>query len=170
MPTKPDALEKRVLVALRWLDRRWTKTDPSDRECTAALMQVLERLGKDLGYHVNRRAPITVRNGEWLFDMIWTSYRKDLLVDVPLVLECEWTPAKLNDDFDKLLVARARHRVFVFYGYTRQSVDTALKSFVHRIQRSRLTEPRDRYLFAAWTDERPYLSTWLQIGRRLTSA
>src|SRR2546430_14229755 len=109
-----DRVEKKVLAALRTLEHRWNNSHPSDRECTAALMRVLERLGRAMRYHVNRRAPTGVRDGEWLFDMTWTQYRNESLLDVSLVLECEWTPTERDHDFDKMLVAPAHHRVVVF--------------------------------------------------------
>lgn len=59
--------------------------------------------------------------GEWMFDLAWivqqaagpAEYART--IGLPLVLECEWLGWRdVWDDFDKLLVARAGLRVFIF--------------------------------------------------------
>ena len=48
--------------------------------------------------------------GEWLYDVTWLKYDCNYrVIDVPLVAECEWGRLEnIYDDFDKLLLARAR--------------------------------------------------------------
>ena len=58
--------------------------------------------------------------GEWLYDVTWLKYDCDgsSLIDAPLVAECEWgNPGDIDDDFQKLLLARASVRVMIFGGW-----------------------------------------------------
>lgn len=55
---------------------------------------------------------------EWLYDVTWLEYAADgPLVDAHLVAECEWGNRRaIDDDFEKLLLARASVRLMIFDG------------------------------------------------------
>ena len=90
-------------------------------------------------------------NGEWLFDMTWLHYSKDnRLLEVPLVLESEWAPGDINDDFQKMLLARAHHRVMIFDRKTRDEAMEIVHDLVAQVEAFRGTQSNDRYLFAFW--------------------
>lgn len=55
--------------------------------------------------------------GEWLYDVTWLKYERNgdgELIEAPLVAECEWGgKPHIQDDFEKLLLARAGVRVMI---------------------------------------------------------
>ena len=62
--------------------------------------------------------------GEWLYAVTWLDYEKNGrgelvgLVDAPLVAECEWgNEGDIEDNFEKLLLARTGARLMIFNGY-----------------------------------------------------
>ena len=59
--------------------------------------------------------------GERLYDVTWLDYEKSgsgELVDAPLAAECEWgNEGDIEDDFEKLLLARAGIRLMIFNGF-----------------------------------------------------
>ena len=81
------------------------------------------KLGRDLGYtawatgnHPNR-VPDECRDGdEFLYDASWRrSDTCDRIISVPMVAESEWgVRNKVEEDFQKLLLARSKVRVMVY--------------------------------------------------------
>ena len=59
---------------------------------------------------------IKKNGGEWLYDVTWLRYEINggELIEAPLVAECEWgDKPHIEDDFEKLLLARAGVRVMI---------------------------------------------------------
>ena len=58
---------------------------------------------------------------EWLYDVTWLKYEHEgerLLIEAPSVAECEWgNKGDIDDDFEKLLLARAGIRLMIFNGF-----------------------------------------------------
>ena len=96
--------------ASKWPDPKWTK----------AVLTALCLLGHKLKCTVGASPKsVSCKNrdwGEWLFDAIWCSCDGDGRIKaVKLVAESEWGDlGAIEDDFQKLLVARATVRVMVF--------------------------------------------------------
>lgn len=105
------------------LDTLNIKADAPTKEWTAAVKTRFCDTGRLFGYWVGARADEVAANkrdgGEWLYDVVWLDYDEDdFLTSVPLVAECEWDPRRewIDDDFQKLLLARADSRIMVFTG------------------------------------------------------
>ena len=87
-----------------------------------------------------------------VFDLGWFKMRGDIIIDLPLALESEWDPAGAMDDFQKLLVSRARHRIMILWVRKRTSADRLVSSLIRQVARYRGTQSGDRYLFCCWVD------------------
>jgi hypothetical protein len=99
--------------------------------------------------------------GEWLYDVTWLEYEKNdrgklvNLVDAPLVAECEWgNKGDIEDDFEKLLLARTGVRLMIFEGISNriskprsEEVAERLAGMVREFNGSRA---EDAWLLAAW--------------------
>jgi hypothetical protein len=74
-------------------------------------------------------------------------------VDIGLVMESEWAQGfvHLKYDFEKLLVARSSHRLFIYQGpQYQESVEIIADRLIEGINRFPFSQPGDRYLFAAY--------------------
>ena len=71
------------------------------------------------------------------------------LVTLPLVVECEWSPdPEIDGDFQKLVQARAEHRLWIFRVDTAEDIARYFRACKEQIVAYRGTEKGDRYLFA----------------------
>ena len=86
--------------------------------------------------------------------MTWLRRAGDLLIDVGLVLECEWGyfPA-VCADFVKLLLAKAKLRCMIFWAANRQDAIDYVLHLVEVIGEFQRTELKDNYLFYVWLDD-----------------
>lgn len=117
-------------------------------------------------------------SGEWLWDVAWLRYDPwpqqphSRLIEVRLVVECEWSRAteEIYNDFEKLIAARASHRLMIFEDHgTHQAIFETMKARVAAFQSSKVG---DRYLLAAWSealdhfilDHYVHAPTLVQIG------
>ena len=99
--------------------------------------------------------------GEWLYDFTCLDYDHDGWVKrIPLVAECEWNiheknHDEVNEDFEKLLLARADVRLTIFNGNPyhdrgqKSILPNGLKVFRTYIEKCEHTSTGDTYLFAA---------------------
>lgn len=84
---------------------------------TLKVVECMDMLGRGMNYKVS--ASGLFGEQEWLYDMVWyMTEGQDLnerLTSIPLVMECEWSTAsgKIEEDFEKLLLANADLRVMV---------------------------------------------------------
>ena len=99
--------------------------------------------------------------GEWLYDVTWLEYEKNdcgelvNLVDASLVAECEWgNKGRIEDDFEKLLLARTGVRLMIFEGISNripnprsEEVAKRLAGMVREFNGSCV---EDAWLLAAW--------------------
>ena len=135
--------------ALKGKDKAWTGRIKND----------LARLGKDLKFSVYASSCPEANGGEWLFDLCWLQMlnnkhlgrgsRKHVR-SAPLILECEWDMNGLMDDFPKLVMGRAEHRVMIYQAKKEEDKDCCMKEFLLQIRNSQSTVRGDRYLFACW--------------------
>lgn len=92
--------------------------------------------------------------GEWLYDLCWYVEDEVCLTRLPLVAESELAPDGACDgDFQKLLQARAEHRLWVFEVKTPEEAEQMFRECREIVQRFHASESGDRYLFAgvAWS-------------------
>lgn len=99
--------------------------------------------------------------GEWLFDFTCLEYDdKGYLTGVPLVAECEWNDSKdyIDDDFQKLLLARADVRLMIFNGNryrceedrsSNREIPIKMNELLCHIKTCEHTRAGDTYLLAA---------------------
>jgi len=85
------------------------------------------------------------------FDLCWKdASRDDVLVDFPLALEFEWSRDGCLYDFQKLLMARSKHRVMVFAANDEPDWRNRCKHLIGHMGGFALTNHGDRMLFAGW--------------------
>jgi hypothetical protein len=146
----PDSTERQVIEKLRsaaaaaetegWDTTRWT----------VEVKLRIGTLGRHHGYEVYAHEFREAGRSEWLFDLTWLKKdRNGFSSALPLILESKWgDPGEVSDDFQKLMVARARHRVIVFdQGRGERMMDGLLEEVRH----FEGSTPGDRYLFAGWS-------------------
>ena len=151
MSGRMNAVERRIQSALGTLHDREPRRRWTDGEWTREVKHAVGGTGETLGYKIYANRCRFKRNGEWLFDLVWLRQGSGgELLDAPLVLESEWRRAGISDDFQKLLVARARHRVMVFQARNKTRAVDIIEKLVAQVEVCKLTEPGDRYLFACW--------------------
>lgn len=148
-----DDVEQDVVKSLNDLDKRTNSW--SDDQCTrtAYTREVKKAVGS-----VARKHDCTVCSHhhdytEWLYDLCWRKLDdKGFVRDVPLIMECEWYRAyeDLLDDFQKLLVARADHRIFLCE-LEPEHWDECVRKLIEQVRCYNGTEIGDRYLFGSWT-------------------
>ena len=116
----PDDIEKAILDEFDHLTTIWSRIEISDTQCTRAIKNRIGAIGDSLGYKVYCSSCEFSENGEWLFDLSWTEETGTALVGLPLALESEWNRNGLSDDFGKLLVSKADHRVMILWERTQK--------------------------------------------------
>lgn len=154
MKISPDNIECSVIAALRGIEAKSESISQTDVAWTREVKNAVAALGRNQGYSVYASSCDTADDGEWLFDLTWMKYDPDgYMRRLPLVLESEWTPIEVLDDFCKLVVARAEHRVMVFWANSEKSADKVIAKLVDEAANSGLARPGDRYLFAVWLEQ-----------------
>ena len=113
----PNALVREIVAEFRKLEQELLQQDDSQwpqgkSEWTEKVLTILCKLGEGLGY----TAWATGAPKEWLYDVSWSNCDAcGRLISVPMVAECEWgNLGKIEEDFEKLLLARATVRVMVY--------------------------------------------------------
>jgi len=121
-------------------------------EATRRIKSKLRDLGKSKGFGVHAGG-IEGTEGEWLFDLLWSENQGTEFVDLPLALECEWQRSKdaIFHDFQKLVVARARHRVMIFQQETEGKVREMFETLRRQVRDFKGTQKGDRYLLAGYS-------------------
>ena len=153
MQTTYDDEELAVRERLEALATRWRQIEIADRDATRELKDALGHLGTSLGYTAHCSGGDFSHHGEWLFDVTWVKLDEErYITSVPLVAESEWSPGEVEDDFEKLLLARSDHRLFVFWAPDEVRAKTRLAELEEFVRRFRPSCVGDRYLFACWTD------------------
>jgi hypothetical protein len=125
------------------------------------------KVGKEKKYLVYASRCDEANDGEWLYDLTWLDCKeanftwrdsKGLhLKDVKLALECEWgDEGEINDDFQKLLLARADLRCMIFSAPSKQSAKAKAKEkiddLINQVEQFSKSQAGDTYLFCAWIE------------------
>ena len=138
-----------------------------DGKWTSGVLSALARAGEHFGYRV---APSRVADteqkdrawGEWLYDLVWfdmdenESWESKKHWSVALVAECEWKRIKweIQQDFEKLLLARAALRVMVYDRSGRNPLcPTDLRKWVELFEG---TQVGDAYLLVTYEGAGPW--------------
>ncbi len=119
---------------------------------TQNLIVALGQLGKSRGHEVCGGGCLDFGRGEWLYDLVWLKHRDGFVVDVPLILESEWSHhySDITYDFRKLLVGRAQHRIMVFQQGP-HLVEGVFRRLAEEVRTFSLTQAGDRYLLLGLT-------------------
>jgi hypothetical protein len=126
---------------------------------TKAIRECIREAGEARGYTVYAigHGPSENEKGEWLFDIIWLVFdrKKYITEDVVLVLECEWntSPREIDDDFQKLILARADLRCMVFRASSEREAYAEIERLTNQVTQFRKSMEGDNYLFCAWLED-----------------
>ena len=141
-------------VVQRALDGLDIKASAGNREWTRAIATTLCNIGRKRGCKVGA-GPVSNNDRDWgerLYDVTWLkSNADDLLVEAPLVVECEWgNLANIDEDFQKLLLARSTVRLMIFDGGYSPGSERIAAHLADQVRAFGLTRSEDAWLFAAW--------------------
>jgi len=152
-----DNLETRIVTVLDGVAKNdRTEGGLSNKLWTQQIKEGLCALGKVLGYGVSAAGCKGAHTGEWMFDLMWAGGDKDHFQEMPLAMECEWSTDidQIFWDFEKLLIAKAPHKLFVFQQGADNEVEHVAKELTAAVHRFRTKLPEERYLIAGWSSER----------------
>jgi len=147
-----DEKEKAIVDCLKAIDPK-LKGDYSNSNWTEQIKIEIGTLGRNLGFEVSTHGSHEEHGFErgWLYDMIWYKTNEQQRLDqIALVMESEWKN-NINDiiyDFEKLMVARAEHRVMIF-NTTDAKINNYFNELIKIIDSSKLSQQDDRYLLLA---------------------
>ena len=125
----------------------------SSAQWTEEIMTRLCEAGHTNEYYVRVSRVDDADDGEWLYDMTWLQYNgMQQLIDVKLVLECEWQDFRKHvvPDFRKMLLAKSDLRCMIFIAADEQKAQNNVRRLVSVINRFHKTECEDNYLFCVW--------------------
>lgn len=110
---------------------------------------------------------------EFLYDLCWLDYEKPegFLRGAPLVVECEWgADNAIDDDFQKLVLARAKLKLIVFGENNKNNAET-VENLIRHLQTSYEYQGSegDRYLFAGYEGNNEGFRYWQCNGRGVLS-
>ncbi len=150
-----DNVEQEIVDSLRDLHKTvvksWRDSKCTRRNYTHAVKKAVGGLGEKLGYSVCSHHHDYC---EWLYDLCWRKLDKnELVLDVPLVMEVEWNwdYSDILDDFQKLMIARADHRIFLCEQEPPRDWKDCVRKFIEQVRCYAGTDIGDRYLFGSWT-------------------
>lgn len=121
-----------------WIKGNWT----------TAIKQPLCDYAHHLGLRVAASGCKGAEEGELLYDMAWWKQDEQHMVRVPLILETELqAPDELIDnDFYKLMIGRADHRIWIFERKSADQVQESFMAIIETIKHFAHSMPGDRYL------------------------
>jgi hypothetical protein len=127
----------------------------SDAQWTAAVKKALVCVGRKFGHGTAASGCESDEGAEWLYDVVWwKSDSEGDMTDVPLVAESEWGGEKaIQDDFQKLLVARSKYRVMVFQGKSEIVVKDRFEKMRRWVEKFKGILPTDRFLLVGWAQD-----------------
>jgi len=128
--------------------------DISHRQWTKRVKEAICALGKRNGYSIAANHCAGADTAEWIYDLVWASVQNNPweFWEMPLAMQCEWSTH--SDDivwpFEKLLVAKALHKLMVF----QQAVESDVRGVMMQLKsmvsvfKTRLQD--ERYLLAGY--------------------
>lgn len=122
-----------------------------DRAWTKALHEEFRLKGKAFGYEVC--PDVEECNAGWLYNLVWFRNDNDRMVEVPLILESEWSRdwRQVRHDFEKLLQAKAVIKVMVFEEDEKTlNINDLWRKFCDSIRAFGQKSPDEIYLLAGF--------------------
>jgi len=115
---------------------------------TTAIKQPLCNYAHQQGFRVAASGCKGSEEGELLYDMVWWKQDEPYMTRIPLILESELqAPDELIDnDFYKLMLGRADHRIWIFERKSADQVQESFKAITGTIKHFTHSMPGDRYL------------------------
>lgn len=109
-------------------------------------------------------------HGEFLYDVTWLEYDDDFVTDAHLVAECEWLGGvDIDEDFQKLLLARASVRLMIFDSGYRPGSEGTAAHLAEQVRKFKHSREEDTWLLAAWErteeNEKGWRFRWFTIDR-----
>ena len=152
-----DDLEQVIWRALDKYSQIVEKQQLSDGQWTKEIFAELGSIGKGRGYKICASGFKPEFEAEWLFDMTWYKYNGDKSLSIGLVAESEWSYDRneIKWDFEKLLAAKADHRLMIFQSST-EGIKEIIENFKEEIRNFMYSYEGDRWLFVTydWDTER----------------
>ena len=153
-----DAIEKQIIKILKTIPKessrlKWSGARPWTRQIKNKICKLGE---KDRYCYVCASGDNTDWE-EWLYDVTWLKLDRNKSIRYSsLVLECEWGNAyeEIYNDFAKLLLARAQHRIMIFEGKSKDDILNIMRKLKKETTNFRDSTPKDRYLFAGYDNSR----------------
>ena len=162
----------------RGLDNLDIEAAESNSGWTKAIKTELCNIGKTFGFKVGARAGEVAESdrdyGEFLYDVTWLEYEGESVTDAPLVAECEWGNLQaIDDDFQKLLLARAAVRVMIFDGNYEPGSVKIVERLARQAGTFRRSREEDVWLLAAWErtgkNEKGWSFRWFTVDKGAAS-
>lgn len=148
-------VEKKVLRKLqKFALDYFEQHDKTSSYCTYAIKEIIGELGYEKKFKVCASGFPDHYENEWLYDIVWFEENDNKnITSIELVLESEMTyglPA-IKMDFEKLLLANARHRIMICcQGHL--LLEDLQKYFEEAVKSYELLRPGDRFLVLIWDD------------------
>jgi len=152
-----DDLEKQIASTLDLVsDKDTLEGGISDRQWTELIKEGLCNLGHSHGYDVSAAGCKGAKTGEWMFDLMWASSENDFFKEMPLVVECEWSLDIDQQvwDFEKLLIAKAQHKLFIFQHGSESEVKNVIGHLSKAIDKFKTRLDGERYMLSGWSGEK----------------
>ena len=147
---QPDETERKLIDALGQICIKPEAREFSTAQWTREIKSEIAKLGKSLLYNVYAHSADNVDDGEWLFDVCWLKYEENCLKTTALVVESEWNPKGVDDDFQKLVVARSLYRMMIFTVTHEERRDLAIAQLIKHAEKYEFSSQFDRYLMCSW--------------------
>ena len=151
-----DHLEKQIAHVLDGVSAEDRKRGGlQNGEWTGLIKERLCALGQSLGYGVDAAKCKGADHDECMFDLIWAADKEEFR-EMPLAMECVLSTNcdDIFKDFEKLLIAKAQHKLFVFQQCNDKEVTRVTKDLSAEARKFRPKLPEERYMLAGWSSER----------------
>jgi len=129
----------------------------ADASWTRRIKEGLCDLGRGNGFEVRADGCGEADAGEWLFDLVWLEKQADneRFTSMPLAMQLEWGRhlKEIVTNFEKLLVAKARHKLMVFQRSSPDQVHNVMTALMGRIKHFQPLSPDERFLLAGYSYE-----------------
>jgi hypothetical protein len=145
----PQELAERIKAALDGMNPSLLAGDRL--AWTAGIKKVLGDLGKSMTFMVAASGYMGKSQGEFLYDMVWYRLDQGYVLSQPMVMEVEWKVALttvVDDDFQKLVQARADVRVWVGTSANQSDIDRHIANCQKQIWLFDGSQNGDQYVLA----------------------
>lgn len=146
-------MEKEIIETLNQIASDSESNNWSTKDWSFKIKSQIAKIGKHQGFEVYASQAENVNGGEWLYDLVWLSYKGTKLINVNLLLESEWTPTDMYDDFQKLLLGKSELKAMIFYVSNVLNFKENIDKMKDEIRSFKYSSSGDRYLLSAYVNE-----------------